>query len=111
MSDAQTIYRLGLALGCALGAWVLKFSSGVGDVVSGNSSHDADHVCRGRSGIRNSRVGVGGAMKGKNGTAYRTEPGSNVLVVDFAHLRAVNDMRKRMHDLGVFSGVPDGKVK
>lgn len=32
MSDeTQTIYRLGLALGCVWGAWVLKCSSGVRD--------------------------------------------------------------------------------
>ncbi|MBK8467872.1 MAG: hypothetical protein IPL32_18830 [Chloracidobacterium sp.] len=49
-------------------------------------------------------------MKGKNGASYRTEPGSNVVVVDFAHCRAVRDMRRRLHELGVVSGTHDGKV-
>jgi len=50
-------------------------------------------------------------MKGKNGTAYRTEPGSNVVEVDFAHFRSVRDLRARLDKLGIFSSVPDGKVK
>ena len=48
MSDAQTIYRLCLALGCAWGAWVLKFSSGVGD------DSKADGVSNFSDGARNS---------------------------------------------------------
>lgn len=42
--------------------------SGVSNVSEADRSHDADHDGRGSNRVRSSCVGVGGTMKGKNGT-------------------------------------------
>lgn len=67
MSDAQTIWKLSLALACSVGAYWMKVAgSGVSNVSEADRSHDAYHDGRGSNRVRSSRVGVGGTMKGKN---------------------------------------------
>lgn len=46
-----------------------------------------------------------------DGTAQRTAPAENIIVVDFAHYRLVRDMRKRLDDLGIGYRTPDPRVK
>lgn len=90
----------------------MKCSSGVSDDSKADGlSHVPDGARSSHRICRGSRVAEVHAMKGKNGTAYRTEPGSNVVEVDFAHFRSVRDLRARLDKLGIFSSVPDGKVK
>ena len=116
MSDPQTIWRLGVALACAGGAWWMKVAgSGVCDEAVCNEG-------RGRNaGSGGVVLGVGvdrcadhrsaAAMKGTHGTADGTAPASNVVVVDFAHRRAVNDLRRRLDSLGVAHRLSDPVVK
>ena len=112
MSDPQTIWRLGVALACAGGAWWMKVagSSGVQDV---SETNRLPHVSHGGGG--HARVHRHPSMDGSNrmtdGTAQRTAPASNVIMVDFAHHRLVRDMRKRLDDLGIGYRTPDPRVK
>ncbi|MBK8467805.1 MAG: hypothetical protein IPL32_18495 [Chloracidobacterium sp.] len=89
----------------------MKWVSGVSD---DDKKSDVRDVVASRSvlrGVRGGGVDGGTNMKGKNErTTYRTEPGSNVIAVDFAHCRAIRDMRKRLHELGVFVSSSDGAV-
>ena len=71
------------------------------------------HVSHGGGG--HARVHRHPSMDGSNrmtdGTADGTAPASNVVVVDFAHRSAVNDMRKRLDELGIGYRTPDKGVK
>lgn len=111
MSDPQTIWRLGVALVCAGGAWWMKVAgSGVQHVSETNRLPHVSH-----DGGRGARVHRHPSMDGSNritdGTAQRTAPASNVIMVDFAHRRAVNDLRRRLDSLGVAHRLSDPVVK
>lgn len=63
MSDAQTVWKLGVALACAWGAWSMKVGSGVSDDQNGRTegSSKARDLCGdvSRSPIRSGFLGSG----------------------------------------------------
>lgn len=114
MSNPQTIWNLSLALGCSVGAWWMKFGSGVSDdsktIQKPSNRRDADLV---RDLLPFCVPGgpfdhVGASMKEQNGATDGANPPTNVVEVDFAYHRLVRDMRKRAADLGIGNS---GKVK
>lgn len=114
MSDPQTVFRLGVAFFCAVGAAWMKFGSGVSDdsktIQKPSNRRDADLV---RDLLPFCVPGgpfdhVGAPMKEQNGATDGANPPTNVVEVDFAYHRLVRDMRKRAADLGIGNS---GKVK
>lgn len=96
MSDAQTVYRLGLALGCAAGAmWCKWLSSGVRDDIQTSGICERVSGDTSGSGVHR-RVSDSGAdpMKGRNEPA--TEDRSKVIdLFDYRCRRAWADYARR----------------
>lgn len=87
MSDeAQTIYRLGLALGCVWGAWFLKVGSGVSDDSKADGIHDGG----------NGRTGSNRVLRGSlhRGASAMKEDNGNGQVIDFFAARDRISMRR-----------------
>ena len=80
MSDAQTVWKLGVALACAWGAWSMKFGSGVSD------ESTSDGVCNGTDGRRSS-IGLRSNSSVAEVHAMKEQDEHRGQVIDFSSAR------------------------